>query len=41
MADKTAVGESYVSEYIHRYRFYDEFPYGLHAFKTCGKISAS
>ena len=41
MADETAVGEAYVSEDVHRYRFYDEFPYGLHAFKTCGKISAS
>lgn len=36
-----AAGESYVSHYIHRYRFYDEFPYGLYAFKACGKIPAS
>ena len=36
-----AAGEFYVSDHIHRYRFSDEFPDGLHASQTCGKVSAS
>ena len=31
-------GKLYVSEDIHRYRFYDEFPYGLHALRLVGKF---